>query len=102
MRADTASGRLCSLTGLLTVAVALIALVPASAFGVPKQIGGFIGGGTGPGSNVLSNHGGLFFQPRDVAVFEGTDSVTATDKIFVTEGQGSNHRVTRLDVHGNF
>jgi hypothetical protein len=82
------------MTAVLVALIAMLA-VPAIASAAPKSIGGFIGGPFGVGA-------GQFNQPRDVAVFEGTDGDTATDKIFVVEAQSANHRVQRLDVDGNF
>jgi hypothetical protein len=87
--------------------VAVLAVVVTGVVGVssaqaePKVFGGFIGGNSG---NTFSPQGpaGFFLQPRDVAVYEGTDSNSATDKMFVVEAQGTAHRVQRLDVDGNF
>lgn len=67
----------------------------------PKQIGGFIGGASSI-TTTPPGPGGLFNQPRDVAVFEGTDNDPSTDKIFVTSAQGAERRVQRLDADGNF
>jgi hypothetical protein len=62
-----------------------------------KSISGFIGGEGGV------NTGGLFTQPRDVALWQGPDANdTSDDKLFVVEGLGNNSRVHRLDGNGNF
>jgi hypothetical protein len=62
-----------------------------------KSISGFIGGDAGV------NTGGLFNQPRDVALWQGPDAGdTSDDKLFVVEGLGNNSRVHRLDGNGNF
>ncbi|HEX2161014.1 MAG TPA: hypothetical protein VHF88_04245, partial [Thermoleophilaceae bacterium] len=76
--------------------LALAALAQAPAHAAPKSINGFVGGGAG------INSGGLFTQPRDVAVYTAGDSDPANDKILVVEGLGNNSRVQRLDRHGNF
>jgi hypothetical protein len=79
----------------VVLAASLATASPALAV---KQIEGFIGGIGGTNTPV----GGAFNQPRDVAVYEGTDGDPLTDKIFVVESQSNNHRVQRLDRAGNF
>jgi hypothetical protein len=83
--------------GAIALAIALLALLALSplAQAAPKQVGGFIG-------TALGGQGGQFTQPRDVAVYEGTDANAATDKLFVVEAQNVSHRVQRLDADGNF
>jgi hypothetical protein len=84
---------------ILVLAALLLLLGAVSASAATKSINGYIGDQS---SNGLSGTGGLFNQPRDIAVYEGTDANPATDKIFVVEAQSDNHRVQRLDADGNF
>jgi hypothetical protein len=85
----------------VSVAVIACAVVAGSAQAAPKAFGGFIGGNGGT-TFTPTGPGGFFNQPRDVAVYEGTDGDSATDKMFVVEAQGPAQRVQRLDVDGNF
>lgn len=86
-------------SSLAVAAVASLAIAPAASAG--GLIGGFLGGFSGAAE-------GRYTQPRDVAVYEGTDGDPETDKIFVVEGiapaspNNNNNRVQRLDTHGNF
>ncbi len=74
---------------LLAIVVLALAATPATA--APKPIAGFIG--ESPGTE-----GGRFSSPRDIAIYTGTDSNPANDKLFIVES----NRVKRLDRHGNF
>ncbi len=64
----------------------------SSAWAAPKSIAGFIGDGFGA-------QGGLFTQPRGIAVSSGAGAAAPGD-IYVAETQG--HRVQVLDSSGNF
>jgi hypothetical protein len=57
---------------------------------------GFVGGASG------LNTGGLFTQPRDVAVYTASTPSTGDDKVFVVDAASNNNRLQRLDGHGNF
>jgi hypothetical protein len=86
--------------GAFVLACALLvvgALLAAdAAYAAPKSLNGFVGGAPG-------GLGGLFVQPRDVAVYTGLDADPVNDRIFVVSGQDdSNSSVSRLDVDGNF
>jgi hypothetical protein len=73
-------------------------MVP-SALAASKSINGFVGGSGGV------NTGGLFTQPRDVAVYTGGTPTRADDKILVAElgaPDFTGSRIQRLDGHGNF
>lgn len=99
-RASKTSYRTRALSRLVfaSVGVVLLAITP-SALATPKSINGFIGGSGG------INQGGLFTQPRDVAVYTGGTLTRADDKIFVAELGASDikgSRIQRLDEHGNF
>jgi sugar lactone lactonase YvrE len=84
------------------VATFLLALAVPSVADAAKSISGFIGGPSVGSSQP--GFGGFFNQPRDVAVYEGVDGDTATDKIFTVEAVvgGENHRVQRFDRDGTF
>jgi hypothetical protein len=68
----------------------------AEAVAAPKPVNGFVGGSAG------INTGGLFTQPRDVAVYTADTPASGDDKVFVVESLGNNSRVHRLDGDGNF
>jgi len=89
----------CSSGPAIAAAITLVAslVVTAAAAAAPKSINGFVGGPAGV------NSGGLFTQPRDIAVYVGDAGDPSDDKIFVAEGLGNNNsRVQRLDADGNF
>jgi NHL repeat len=81
------------LLGALFVSPLMVAQ-PADA--APIGITGFIGGPVGTGV------GGLFSEPRDVAVYAGNARGAKDDKIYVVEAGPGVNRVQRLDGDGNF
>jgi NHL repeat len=95
VRGSGASSTLVQWSAVLVLSVALLLVLASVASAAPKSVSGLIGGPTGGGA-------GEFEQPRDVALYEGTDSNPATDKIFVVEASGGKMRVQRLDRDGNF
>jgi hypothetical protein len=79
----------------LAVALGMAVAVPA-AQAVPRTFNGFVGGAAGV------NSGGLFSQPRDVAVYTANTPGRGDDKILVVEALLNDSRVHRLDGDGNF
>lgn len=69
-------------------------LLAVPALATAKPINGLVGGAAG------INTGGLFTQPRDVAVYTGGTPTVTDDKILVVESLVN--RVHRLDGSGNF
>jgi hypothetical protein len=84
------------LVGLLIAVVVLGSISASGAVAAPKTLNGFIGGSGGV------NAGGLFTQPRDVAVYTADTPDSSDDKIFIVENPSNSSRVHRLDSHGNF
>jgi hypothetical protein len=89
---------------VLALGLGCIAFFGAVGPAYSNTFGGFIGG---PAAGVGDGPGGRFIQPRDVALYEGSDDSSATDKIFVADtGVATNSntgaRIQRLDADGNF
>jgi hypothetical protein len=76
----------------MVVAVAMCWVLASAAWGA-HGLGGLIGGSLGAAADQ-------FGQPRDIAVFEGTDANPATDKIVVVDDL--RQRVVVLDGNGSF
>ncbi len=91
------------LAGVLAVALlgaaSIVALLAPAADAAPKTVQGFFGGLAG---TPFGQGAGEFIQPRDIAVYEGTDGDPSTDKLLTVEAQGNNMRVQRFDGYGNF
>jgi hypothetical protein len=88
--------RALALSWWLAFAIVLGVGGSVTASAAPKQFNGFVGGTNGV------NTGGLFTQPRDVAIYTANTASLADDKIFLTEALTGNSRVQRLDADGNF
>lgn len=80
---------------LAAILLALVTCTP-TASAAPKSFNGFVGGAAGV------NTGGLFTQPRDVAVYTAGTPSSADDRVFLVEALSNNSRVHRLDGNGNF